>query len=260
MKGLKVNMNYVNCALSVVVLILVVICCFKKREEGFGNEGAVADCYEWSKGRRKKCRRYVCPSTNNPYSGKWVKCGENLKRGWCTKNIQYMDKDRNLRKEECKLAEYKMKDSAELREAVDLWRKKKATAITKYGHIGKWDTSNVTDMNYMFYNANEFDEDIGKWDTSNVTSMYGMFMFASKFNQDISLWDIEKVKDMRYMFFHAYKFNQDIRKWKMTKSMPITNMFQNSGYNYPQPVIIALPNNLDVVRWSSRDDGYIYVG
>jgi hypothetical protein len=35
MKGLKVNMNYVNCALLVVVLILVVVCCVKKPTEGF---------------------------------------------------------------------------------------------------------------------------------------------------------------------------------------------------------------------------------
>jgi FtsP/CotA-like multicopper oxidase with cupredoxin domain len=36
-KGLKVNMKYVNCALSVVVLILVVICYFKKPMEGFAD-------------------------------------------------------------------------------------------------------------------------------------------------------------------------------------------------------------------------------
>ena len=34
--------------------------------------------------------------------------------------------------------------------------------------IGGWDTSNVTDMSYMFSGAQSFNQDIGGWDTSNV--------------------------------------------------------------------------------------------
>jgi hypothetical protein len=50
-KGLKVNMNYVNCALIVVVLILVVICCFKKPTEGFeDNLRCVNHCAKFHKG------------------------------------------------------------------------------------------------------------------------------------------------------------------------------------------------------------------
>ena len=67
---------------------------------------------------------------------------------------------------------YQMKDSYELREAVALWLTDKSTAIIKYGHIGNWDTSNVTDIGY--------------WDILNVTIMSKMFLGASKFNQDIS--------------------------------------------------------------------------
>jgi surface protein len=84
---------------------------------------------------------------------------------------------------------YKMKDSDELREAVKLWLKDESKAITKYGHIGNWDTSNVTNMSWMFYDAKEFNEDIGNWDTSNVTNMRGMFYNASKFNEDIGKWN-----------------------------------------------------------------------
>ena len=32
MKGLKVNMDMVNCALLVVILVLVVVCCARKNE------------------------------------------------------------------------------------------------------------------------------------------------------------------------------------------------------------------------------------
>ena len=88
---------------------------------------------------------------------------------------------------------YQMKDSEELREGVQLWLTNESIAIIKYGHISLWDTSNVTDMSRMFYNATNFNHDIGSWDTSNVTDMSWMFRCASKFNQDIGNWDTSKL-------------------------------------------------------------------
>lgn len=35
---------------------------------------------------------------------------------------------------------------------------------------GTWDVSNVTDMNYMFYRATQFDQDLSGWDVRKVTS------------------------------------------------------------------------------------------
>ena len=70
---------------------------------------------------------------------------------------------------------YPMKDSNELREAVKLWLSDESKALKTYGHISLWNTSNVTDMSKMFYNANEFNDDIGNWDTSKVTDMSLMF-------------------------------------------------------------------------------------
>ena len=66
---------------------------------------------------------------------------------------------------------YPMKDSEELREAVKLWLNNESIAITKYGHISLWDTSNVTNMIRMFDNAANFNQDISRWDTSAVTNM-----------------------------------------------------------------------------------------
>ena len=88
---------------------------------------------------------------------------------------------------------YQMKDSKELRKAVALWLEAESIAIIKYGHISLWDTSKVTNMRYMFYNATNFNQDIGKWDTSNVTNMSGMFSFAKMFNEDIGGWNTSKV-------------------------------------------------------------------
>ena len=66
---------------------------------------------------------------------------------------------------------YPMKDSKELSEAVKLWLDDESKAIIKYGHIGNWDTSKVTEMYSMFHGAKKFNQDIGGWDTSKV--IYG---------------------------------------------------------------------------------------
>ena len=120
---------------------------------------------------------------------------------------------------------YQMKDSDELREAVALWLSDESKAITKYGHIGLWNTSNVTNMNHMFSCAEEFNEDIGGWDTSKVTNMSGMFLRAKEFNEDIGGWDTSNVTNMACMFHNAHKFNQDIGGWKTSKVTFMSYMF-----------------------------------
>ena len=119
---------------------------------------------------------------------------------------------------------YPMKDSDELREAVALWLSDESKAMTKYGHISLWNTSNVTDMSKMFYNATDFNEDISLWDTSNVTNMCGMFWCAIKFNQDIGGWDTSNVTNMS-MFNYATNFNQDIGRWNTSNVTNMTYMF-----------------------------------
>jgi surface protein len=69
--------------------------------------------------------------------------------------------------------------------------------------ISKWDTSNVTTMDSMFYNASGFNKDIGNWDTSNVTTMAYMFIGASAFNQDIRIWTVSATTTLSYMFYGA---------------------------------------------------------
>ena len=68
------------------------------------------------------------------------------------------------------------------------------------GDISSWDTSSVTEMGLLFYDASAFNQPIGNWDTSSVTNMYGMFKNASAFNQPIGNWDTSKVASMYGMF------------------------------------------------------------
>ena len=83
-----------------------------------------------------------------------------------------------------------------LRMAVKLWLENEKEAIKQYGHISNWNTSNVTNMSFMFYNASAFNQDISQWNVSNVTDMDLMFYNATEFNQDISQWNVDNVHEM----------------------------------------------------------------
>ena len=51
-------------------------------------------------------------------------------------------------------------------------------------------------MNYMFYSANRFNQDIGDWDISNVANIQRMFFAALAFNQDLSEWCVSRWSSM----------------------------------------------------------------
>ena len=58
-----------------------------------------------------------------------------------------------------------------LRTAVKEWLEDNREAEAKYGHISNWDTSEVTDMSEMFYDAEAFNQPISVWDVGNVTDV-----------------------------------------------------------------------------------------
>jgi surface protein len=89
--------------------------------------------------------------------------------------------------------------------------------------IGGWNTSRVTDMKYMFAGSN-FNQPIGGWNTSSVTYMTAMF-FNCPFNQPIGGWDTSSVTDMSYMFCNNVDFNQPIGGWNTSSVTVITQMF-----------------------------------
>jgi len=100
-------------------------------------------------------------------------------------------------------------DNADLRVRVAAWLNDQGSATNLYGLISEWDTSKVTDMSSLFYNAECFNQDISEWDTSQVTDMMEMFYGARSFNRDISEWVTSKVTDMYRMFDSAEAFNNN---------------------------------------------------
>ena len=62
-----------------------------------------------------------------------------------------------------------------------------------------WDTKNVINMSYMFYNAISFNQPLN-FNTENVNKMSHMFQLAKSFNQSLNFTSTKNVTDMRCMF------------------------------------------------------------
>ncbi|MHA1674931.1 MAG: BspA family leucine-rich repeat surface protein [Promethearchaeota archaeon] len=96
------------------------------------------------------------------------------------------------------------------------------------GNMNEWDTSAVTNMASMFFEAGSFNQPIGDWDTSAVTTMQGMFYYACDFNQDISMWDTSAVTLLGEMFVLT-SFDQNIGGWNISAVTDMGGMFSMSG-------------------------------
>eukprot|EP00520_Triparma_pacifica_P019349 CAMPEP_0118642926 /NCGR_PEP_ID=MMETSP0785-20121206/6098_1 /TAXON_ID=91992 /ORGANISM="Bolidomonas pacifica, Strain CCMP 1866" /LENGTH=140 /DNA_ID=CAMNT_0006534515 /DNA_START=993 /DNA_END=1411 /DNA_ORIENTATION=+ len=74
-------------------------------------------------------------------------------------------------------------DNDGLRKAVELWSKNREDAEGRYGPIGDWDTSEVTDMSPLFMDVDESgvpNLDLSGWDASNaVVNMEEMFCYSA---------------------------------------------------------------------------------
>lgn len=106
---------------------------------------------------------------------------------------------------------------------------------------GAWNTSRVSDIEYMFYNATEFNQYIGNWNLSNISKMRYLFYNASSFNQNIGDWSpyIINITDMNNMFYNAVQFNNNgntsIGNWQTNNVISISNLFFGAN-NFNQPI------------------------
>ncbi len=94
--------------------------------------------------------------------------------------------------------------------------------------VSNWDTSNVTDMNSMFEEASSLTTlDVSNWDTSNVTDMNSMFEEASSLTTlDVSNWDTSNVTDMNSMFEEASSLTTlNVSNWDTSNVTDMVAMF-----------------------------------
>ncbi|EOA07442.1 Hypothetical protein, predicted lipoprotein, DUF285 family [Mycoplasma yeatsii 13926] len=101
--------------------------------------------------------------------------------------------------------------------------------------LENWNTSNVTNMKYMFYGAHNFNQPLNNWNTSNVTDMKYMFYESHNFNQPLNNWNTSNVTDMGWMFSGAKSFNQPIDKWNTSNVTNMGHMFSRAK-NFNQPL------------------------
>ena len=90
------------------------------------------------------------------------------------------------------------------------------------------DTSNVTDMNYMFYSCGALTSlDVSGWDTSNVTNMSSMFDNCDSLTSfDVSGFDTSYVTSMNSMFYNCSALTSlDLSGWNTNNVTNMVGMF-----------------------------------
>ena len=65
------------------------------------------------------------------------------------------------------------------------------------------DTSEITDMSYLFKNIRGINFDVSNWNVSNVKYTKYMFFECTKFDCDLSNWNVSKVENMSNMFYNC---------------------------------------------------------
>ena len=96
--------------------------------------------------------------------------------------------------------------------------------------VSNFDTSNVTDMQSIFYNCNQLTSlDVSNWDTSNVTNMAYMFNSCTNLTSlDVSNFNTSNVTDMRYMFYICSSLTQlDVSNFDTSNVTTMQGMFYN---------------------------------
>ena len=94
--------------------------------------------------------------------------------------------------------------------------------------LSNFDTSNVTDMYYMFKDslATEI-KGLDKFVTSKVTRMDGMFENSQVTTIDVSFFDTSKVTGMSYMFSGSKVTTLDLSNFDITNVFSMSGMFKN---------------------------------
>ena len=97
--------------------------------------------------------------------------------------------------------------------------------------LSGWDTSQVTNMSYMFSNCSKLATvDLSGWNTSQVTNISYMFQSCSKLETitGLSNFNMSKVNDIRYMFSGCSSLTTiDISSWDMSQVNDIDSIFSN---------------------------------
>ena len=80
------------------------------------------------------------------------------------------------------------------------------------------DTSEITDMSYLFKNIRSINFDVSNWDVSNVENMSNIFSYCFAFDCDLSKWNVSNVTNTSCMFYHCHNFKaKGLENWNVSK-------------------------------------------
>ena len=96
-----------------------------------------------------------------------------------------------------------------------------------------WDTSNITNMQGMFYKCTALTQIIGikDWDVSNVTSLYAAFYNLNAMTElDLSGWDVGKVTNLKMAICRNKNLQYlDISGWNVVSPCDASNMLDGNS-------------------------------
>jgi surface protein len=130
--------------------------------------------------------------------------------------------------------------------------------------IKNWNTSQVTDVSFMFNNATVFNQPIGNWDTSKVTNMNSVFRGSTTFNQLVSNWNVSLVTnfsnfmtgktDLNYSTanYDALLIGWASRPVIANRSINFGTIKRTAASTAARAILTSAPNN-----WTIVDGGLI---
>lgn len=101
--------------------------------------------------------------------------------------------------------------------------------ISQTKNLGKLNTSNVTNMSYMFYNTTGSTLDLSGFDTSKVTDMSYMFKYNSATNINVSNFNTANVTNMSSLFGGCSADILDLSSFTLKDGINLTDMFLYSS-------------------------------
>ncbi len=100
--------------------------------------------------------------------------------------------------------------------------------LRSVNNLNNLDTSNVTDMSYMFYGCESLQSlDLSNFNTSNVINMDSMFQYCTSLQSlDLSNFNTSNVENMRYMFIACTSLESlDVSKFDTSNVTNMDSMF-----------------------------------
>ena len=126
---------------------------------------------------------------------------------------------------------------------------KDCVALIALPDIGKWDTTNVTSMEGLFWKCWTLiyiSNSISNWNTCNLKTVYGMFVgcIYAIYLPDISNWNTNNLEVMEELFHSCQNLRKvpDISKWNTEKVKSLSFIFTDCK------TLTSLP---DISKWNT---------